>query len=152
MAAPRTVMRGPPFHFYRSMRLWRPEGASILSPMHGKKEFLLFALLLGFFVATGAACETGMIPVEPGVDLFYRKIGSGPETLVVILHAESLVDDLAPLTEGRTVIFYSPRGRGRSSRIDASKISFENEFKDLEAVRGTSSWRRWPCSAGRITG
>lgn len=85
--------------------------------------------------AAAPAGETGMVAVEPGVDLYYRKIGSGPETLVVILVAESLVDDLAPLAEGRTLIFYNPRGRGKSSRIDASKVSFENDLRDLDAVR-----------------
>lgn len=107
--------------------------------MNRKRDHFLLALLLGFFVALGVSAapagETGMVPVEPGVDLFYRKIGSGPETLVVIMVAESLVDDLAPLAEGRTVIFYYPRGRGRSSRIDAAKVAFENDFGDLEAVR-----------------
>lgn len=110
--------------------------------MQDKKKFML-TLLLGLLVATGArahrsaapAGETGMMPVEPGVDLYYRKIGSGPETLVVILVAESLVDDLAPLAEGRTVIFYNPRGRGKSSRIDVAKVAFENDMKDLDAVR-----------------
>jgi proline iminopeptidase len=126
------------------MRLWTPGGAPILPSMHSKKEWmisqtLMLALLLGSFLALGVSAapagETGMVPVEPGVDLYYRKIGSGPGTLVVILVAESLVDDLAPLAEGRTVIFYNPRGRGKSSRIDASKVSFENDFRDLEAVR-----------------
>jgi len=110
--------------------------------MQNKKKCIL-TLLLALFVAIGArsstssapAGETGMVPVEPGVELYYRKIGSGPETLVVILVAESLVDDLAPLAEGRTVIFYNPRGRGKSSPIDAAKVAFENDFKDLEAVR-----------------
>ena len=93
-------------------------------------------LLLGAVPAAAApAGETGMVPVEPGVDLYYRKIGSGPETLVVILVAESLVDDLAPLAEGRTLLFYNPRGRGKSSRIDAARVSFENDLRDLEAVR-----------------
>ena len=99
------------------------------------KILKIAAVWIALLGAVPVAGETGRVTVEPGVDLFYEKIGSGPETLVVILHAESLVDDLAPLAEGRTVIFYSPRGRGRSSRIDAARVSFENEFRDLEAVR-----------------
>ena len=62
-----------------------PGRASILASMHDKKKFIL-TLLLVLFVATGArsstssapAGETGMVPVEAGVDLYYRKIGSGP--------------------------------------------------------------------------
>lgn len=99
------------------------------------KILKIAAVLIALLGAVPAFGETGMVTVEPGVDLFYKKIGSGPETLVVIMIAESLVDDLAPLAEGRTLIFYNPRGRGRSSRIDASKVAFENDFRDLEALR-----------------
>ena len=99
------------------------------------KILKMAAVLIALLGAVPTFGETGMVTVEPGVDLYYNKVGNGPETLVVIMIAESLVDDLAPLAEGRTLIFYNPRGRGKSSRIDASKVAFENDFRDLEAVR-----------------
>jgi pimeloyl-ACP methyl ester carboxylesterase len=81
------------------------------------------------------AAAEGYVPVGEGIHLHYKKVGNGPETVVspwVTLHQ---VDDLSHLAEGRTLIFYSPRGRLRSDAVDPSQVSFENDLADLEAVR-----------------
>ncbi|HVR99498.1 MAG TPA: alpha/beta hydrolase, partial [Thermoanaerobaculia bacterium] len=77
----------------------------------------------------------GYMQVAEGVRLHYRKVGEGPQTVVIPWVSLSQVDDLAPLAEGRTLIFYAPRGRLRSDTVDPSRISFENEISDLETVR-----------------
>ena len=99
------------------------------------------ALLL--LVVGGMACSTtpaappvpseGFVTVEPGVRVAYRIVGSGPETLVTPWPSGS--PDLDRLAVGRRIIYYSPRGRLGSDPVDASKVTFENEVADLEAVR-----------------
>ncbi|MFY9552867.1 MAG: alpha/beta fold hydrolase [Thermoanaerobaculia bacterium] len=77
----------------------------------------------------------GFVPIEPGVRLHYRKVGSG-KNAVVLPMGSWLEGPLAPLArEDRTLIFYDTRGRGRSGLVPASKISFANELSDLDAVR-----------------
>ena len=75
----------------------------------------------------------GFVTVEPGVRVAYRIVGSGPETLVTPWPSGS--PGLDRLAVGRRVIYYNPRGRLGSDPVDPSKVSFENEVADLEAVR-----------------
>jgi proline iminopeptidase len=79
------------------------------------------------------APRDGFITVEPGVRLAYRIVGSGPETLLTPWPSGAF--DLDRLAANRRVIYYNPRGRLGSDPVDPSKISFENELSDLEAVR-----------------
>jgi len=86
---------------------------------------------------TKAAGETsGFIPTHDGSRLFYRKLGGGPQTVIVpggFLFGNAF-DHLAG--KQRTVIFYDMRDRGASDRIeDASLITMENDVRDLETVR-----------------
>ena len=82
--------------------------------------------------ATSAATE-GFVSIEPGVRLAYRMVGSGKDVLVVPWPSGG--PGLDRLAEGRRVLYYHPRGRLGSDPVDASKITFENELSDLEAVR-----------------
>jgi len=82
--------------------------------------------------AASAATE-GFVTVEPGVRLAYRIVGAGRDVLVVPWPSASSELDL--LAKGRRVLYYNPRGRLGSDSVDASKVTFENELKDLEAVR-----------------
>lgn len=84
---------------------------------------------------TQAAPSEGYVQASEGVRLHYRKVGGGQQTVVIPWVTLSQVEELAPLAEGRTLIFYAPRGRLRSDTVESSKISFENEIADLEAVR-----------------
>ena len=77
----------------------------------------------------------GFVFVRPGLHLYYRLLGDGPETLVVP-NANWLADPLQPLAEGRRVILYDPRSRGRSSTVtDHRQLGLEEDVSDLEAVR-----------------
>jgi proline iminopeptidase len=77
----------------------------------------------------------GFVFIRPGLQLYFRILGEGPETLVVP-NANWLGDALLPLAEGRRVIFYDPRSRGRSSAVtDPRQLSLEEDVADLEAVR-----------------
>jgi proline iminopeptidase len=72
---------------------------------------------------------------EDGVRLYGRILGTGPDT-VIITPAVYLARDLAPLSHGRTLIFYDPRSRGGSDYIsDPQRLGIEFEVSDIEAVR-----------------
>lgn len=80
--------------------------------------------------------SSGFIPTHDGSRLYYRKLGSGPQMVIVpggFLFG-SAFDGLAG--KQRTVIFYDMRNRGASDRIeDTSKLTMENDVQDLETVR-----------------
>lgn len=77
----------------------------------------------------------GKLEVEPGLQLYYRVVGDGPQTVVVPagFFLENVLDELA---EDRTLIFYDMRDRGRSDAVqDRSRIGIQEDLADLEAVR-----------------
>jgi proline iminopeptidase len=77
----------------------------------------------------------GFVFIRPGLQLYYRILGEGSETLVVP-NANWLGDALLPLAEGRRLILYDPRSRGRSSTVtDPRLLNLEEDVADLEAVR-----------------
>lgn len=77
----------------------------------------------------------GYLPLQEGLRLYYRVIGTGPRT-VVIPAATGLAADLESLARGRRVVFYDQRGRGRSDvDPDESHIWIDYEVQDIEAIR-----------------
>lgn len=73
--------------------------------------------------------------VRPGLHLYYHALGEGTEA-VVVPNANWLAEILQPLAEGRRLILYDPRSRGRSSAVTGSRhLSLEEDVADLEAVR-----------------
>ncbi|HEV2122573.1 MAG TPA: alpha/beta fold hydrolase [Chloroflexota bacterium] len=85
--------------------------------------------------------KEGFITGEGGVRLFYRTVGSGRDTVVVLhgspgFHMNYLLPDLVPLARGRTLLFYDQRGGGRSELIrDPDRLTVEHHVRDLEALR-----------------
>jgi pimeloyl-ACP methyl ester carboxylesterase len=78
--------------------------------------------------------ETGWLTTDDGVQLWYRSLGSGTDTLVVPGAAADV--DLDALATDRRVIFYDARNRGRSDRLTAaSQLGFYREVDDLDAAR-----------------
>jgi proline iminopeptidase len=79
-------------------------------------------------------CE-GFVFVRPGLHLYFRLLGEGPET-VVVPNANWLAEPLQPLAEGRRLLLFDPRSRGRSSAVtDRRQLSLEEDARDLEVVR-----------------
>jgi proline iminopeptidase len=79
----------------------------------------------------------GYIPRADGVRLFFQRVGSGPQT-VLIPNGFHMFDDFQRLAAGRTLIFYDVRNRGKSDTVvDASKLAggIHNDVDDLDAVR-----------------
>jgi len=91
------------------------------------------ALLLSLTAAcasTGPAAES-YIQTRDGALLSYRKVGNGPEN-VVVLSASWLSPDLDRLAKGRTLYYYDLRNRGRSGR--AGSVRMERDLADLQEV------------------
>jgi len=68
------------------------------------------------------------------VRLYYRTLGSGPETVIVplALFHRTRLDALA---RHRRLVLYDPRGRGKSDTVPPEKVSLEHNLRDLEALR-----------------
>lgn len=85
--------------------------------------------------------QEGYIDAGNDVRLFYRLLGSGTDT-VVVLHGgpgfsmDYFADDLAPLAERHALLFYDQRGTGRSSLVsDSAALDGRRFAEDLEAIR-----------------
>jgi proline iminopeptidase len=83
----------------------------------------------------------GFMAVGGGVRLFYRLLGEGRDTVVVVhggpgFTMDYFVDDLAPMAERHTLLFYDQRGTGRSSLVaDSAGLDAQRFVDDLEALR-----------------
>ncbi len=82
----------------------------------------------------------GMVDV-PGGRVFYRMLGDGPGTPLLALHGgpggtSCRFEALAPLAEGRRVIFYDQLGSGRSDQpSDTSLWTLPRFVEEVDAVR-----------------
>ena len=83
----------------------------------------------------------GYLTGADGVRLYYKTLGNGPDTVVVLhggpgLSMSYLAADLAPLAHGRTLVFYDQRGGGFSQiGFTPEQIALDRHLADLEAVR-----------------
>lgn len=77
-----------------------------------------------------------------GVRLYVRVSGSGPDT-VIVPAGVWLARDFAPLTAGRTLIFFDPRSRGGSDAVlDPERMGIEREIEDIDFIRRTFGLER----------
>lgn len=85
--------------------------------------------------------KQGYFQGEDGVQLFYRIVGSGKDTLVFVhggpIGMEDAALDFEVIAErGYTFISYDERGCGRSELVkDTTKLAMSNFVADLEALR-----------------
>ncbi len=78
---------------------------------------------------------SGHVSTGDGPKLYYQLLGQGRQT-VVIPTLTLLLEDLRPLAQGRRLLFYDGRGRGRSERDpNPANIWTDYEVRDLETVR-----------------
>jgi proline iminopeptidase len=81
-----------------------------------------------------------------GVELFVRRIGSGPP--VVVLHGgpgahhDYLLPGFDALADGRELIYYDQRGGGRSPVPREVPVGWNEQVEDLEALRAAWGLRR----------
>ena len=84
--------------------------------------------------------EEGYFPGADGVRLFYRKVGTGPETAVYLHGGPWDMSDggyeLDELAHGRALIAFDQRSGGRSDLVnDESLLTADYYVRDLEALR-----------------
>lgn len=92
-------------------------------------------LTLSLLAAGGSPVTEGYVTADDGVKLYYRAVGSGREAVVVpvAVWLSPHLDALA--RKGRRVVYFDPRGRGRSDLGDLEHASPVQAVKDLEALR-----------------
>lgn len=78
--------------------------------------------------------EDGFIETEDGARIHYVMLGEGSQ-VVMIPMAEYLVEPLAPLAEGRRLLFYDPRSRGPSDPARPGTATEDREIRDVETLR-----------------
>lgn len=79
--------------------------------------------------------DSGFVTTDDGIRLFYRTVGDGGLEIVIPV-AFYLEDALLPLAApDRRLVFYDPRGRGRSEAGDRSHVTLDRQIADLEALR-----------------
>jgi pimeloyl-ACP methyl ester carboxylesterase len=84
----------------------------------------------------------GFVTADDGIRLFYRKVGDGASA-VVIPAAVFLHPALSGLADGRTLIFYDMRNRGRSDSVPAEREnSIQRDVADLENLRAQLGFER----------
>ena len=100
-----------------------------------KPLFALFGLIAVLtFSAIDTKAEKGFISLDD-TRLFYEKVGSGRDVVVVPLHL-FMFEDFKHLAKGKTFIFYDVRNRGRSDAVtDLSKVTIQQDVDDLEMLR-----------------
>ncbi|HZM62793.1 MAG TPA: alpha/beta hydrolase [Vicinamibacterales bacterium] len=79
----------------------------------------------------------GYITTADELRLFYRQTGTGP-SVALFINGVPTVDDFASILEGRTIVFFDPRNRGRSDTArDRSQIErgVHHDVDDLETIR-----------------
>ena len=89
----------------------------------------------------GPAVNDGFVSTGDSVRLYYRMVGSGPDT-VIVLHggpgftADYLAPDLEPLAARHTLLFYDQRGTGKSTLVtDSAALAGPRFAEDVEAIR-----------------
>jgi proline iminopeptidase len=111
--------------------------------------FKLFFLRLSLIcmISSSVMAQTVKMRVSEGyastkdsVQLFYKIMGEGKDTLVVVhggpYNSSYLSSDLTPLASHHTLIYYDQRGTGFSTVIsDTSKLSMSMNVQDLETIR-----------------
>jgi pimeloyl-ACP methyl ester carboxylesterase len=75
----------------------------------------------------------GWVEAAEGVRLYFRSVGEGEPVVIPLV---DWTREYEALAARRRLISYDPRSRGRSTAVDAGKISFSSDVQDLEALRG----------------
>lgn len=79
----------------------------------------------------------GYLPTADGIRLFFQTVGDGPK-VVLFPNGIYMLEDFSRFKNGRTLVFYDVRNRGRSDSVDDhAKIAngIHHDVDDLEEVR-----------------
>jgi proline iminopeptidase len=102
---------------------------------------ILLAALSASITWAQAPAKEGFIDAGQGVKLFYRFLGTGGDTVVLIhggpgFTSDYLADDLTSMARRHALLVYDQRGIGRSSLVsDSTALAAQRYVEDLEAIR-----------------
>lgn len=112
------------------------------NPMKEMKTTLIVITGILLFVCLSCSqkksptVNDGLIRIKDGIDLYFQRIGEGPEAIIIPSGMYLSHEFKRLASENRTLIFYDQRGRGRSQSIsDKSKLGIDFELSDLESIR-----------------
>ena len=111
-----------------------------------QRLFIFIAVVATFLTQAAWYCRAteareGYVRSSDGVRIFYKVVGSGLDTLVVVHGGpgntmNSILPDLEPLSKDHIVIYYDQRGNGRSDLVrDGKALEISRHIDDLEAIR-----------------
>ena len=84
---------------------------------------------------TRPPAKEGFVDIGGGARIYYAVHGSAADTVIVPL-GMLISAQLMPLAEHFTLVFYDPRGRGRSDWIhDGRRLTMADELRDIETLR-----------------
>jgi pimeloyl-ACP methyl ester carboxylesterase len=79
--------------------------------------------------------SSGYMTTADGTRLYYAIHGAARDT-VIVPGGMLLAHELAVLRDNVTLVFYDPRGRGRSDWVaEAKRVTLADELRDLETIR-----------------
>jgi proline iminopeptidase len=115
---------------------------------YASRSLLILLFLAQFSCSTAKKDATlsspdqeGYVDAGGGVRLFFRLMGSGRDTLVVIhggpgFSMDYFLEDLRPLAANHVLLFYDQRGAGGSTLVsDSASLDSQRFVDDLEALR-----------------
>ena len=110
-------------------------------------------------MSTVTASDEGTVEVEDGYRVWFRRVGDGPRTPLLVLHGgpgagHDYLETLEGLADERPVVFYDQLGCGRSDRPDdPSRWRIERFVREVDLVRAAlrldrihllgQSWGGW---------
>ena len=119
-----------------------------LTVLARRRAAVLAALLIplsipGLLPAQGSSPSSreGYVDAGNGVRLFYRLLGTGRDTVVIVnggpgFTSDYLADDLTPMARQHVLLVYDQRGIGRSTLVsDSAALAAQRYVDDLEAIR-----------------
>jgi len=87
----------------------------------------------------GSSPPRERIQAVRGVQLFERRVGDGPEVIVLHggpgAHHDYLLPGFDRLAGGRTLVYYDQRGGGRSPVSRETPVGWQEHVADLDALR-----------------
>jgi len=112
-------------------------------PYDGRMRARVVLLTATLLAGIGSGCAVGesrRVVVEGSAQLYVRERrsehGAGPAGTIVVPGASWMEHDLEPLVGAQRLVFYDPRGRGRSSPVPpGGELSLERDVADLEELR-----------------
>ncbi|MBX9600562.1 MAG: alpha/beta hydrolase [Bryobacteraceae bacterium] len=96
-------------------------------------RILLLLAAMGLPALEAQQRTSGFVPTAGGIQLYYEKIGAGPQVIIMPLGFILQPDFERLASPGRTLIFYDQRNRGRSGADPRATLAAE--VADMEALR-----------------